>query len=484
MYRKRDRAQFYIEDFIMPFGGKLRADNRWVKMAEMIPWDFVEDIYLENMNQDNGAPAISSRIAFGAIQVKEYEKLSDERVLDYICENPYVQYFLGLQEFQDTPLFDSSMMVHFRKRFPADKIEEINKRMFVEPKEDDPDDDPPFPNNGKLLLDATVAESDIRYPTDISLLNESRENLEQIIEELWGHGPKQGHKTRYNRKKARSQYLQIIKQKAPGAKKIKAGIGIQLGYVWSNLETIGELLLHTGLDVLPEKRTKRLMTICELYRQQRAMYEDGTHRCENRIVSLKQPHVRPIVRGKVGKPVEFGQKMALSVVNGYTFIEKQSFDNFNEGTCLIESVERYRRLHGCYPEVVQADRIYRNRDNRAYCKKHGIRISGPRLGRPGKAAEKERDTAIQDNRERNTIEGRNGMAKRRFGLDLIYAYLPETALTEAVLNVLCMNVRIRLLLLRLYRFFGKRRLRTGLGDKIVAWHILLNIPEQLRVGFA
>jgi len=360
-----------------------------------------------------------------------------------------------LHEFRERPLFDSSMMVHFRKRFPADKIEEINKGIFARSKKDEDDDDPPA-NKGKLVLDATCAPSDIRYPSDLSLLNEARENTEKIIDELWEYGPRRGRKTRYIRKRGGSQYLSVAKQKKVSRKRIRGAIGRQLEYIRRNLVTIGDLLLYTGLDVLAMKRIERLVTICELYRQQSEMYLENSRSCENRIVSLRQPHVRPIVRGKAGKRFEFGQKIALSVVDGYTFIERQSFDNFHEGISLIESAEGYRDLHGCYPEVIQADKIYRNRGNLAYCKEKGIRLSGPRLGRPSKDAPRDREIESQDNRERIIIEGRIGNSKRRFGLDLIMAYLPETALTEAALNILCMNARIRLLLLRLFKYWFQR----------------------------
>ena len=463
MYKKQDRNQQTLDDFILPFGGKLKADNRWVKMARMMPWEFIEDIYVESMSEENGARAMSARIAFGAIHIKEHENLTDERTVEYIAENPYMQYFLGLREYTDTPLFDPSMMVHFRKRFPAAKIEEINRHMFIEKKPEPPKDEPP-PNNGKLVLDATIAPADIRYPSDLSLLNEARENTEKIIETLWPHSQRKGHKTRYNRKKAQRQYLSIAKQKRPKASKTRAVIGKQLEYIRRNLEDIGKLLMETGLDVLQEKHFERLMVICAFHRQQNAMYTSRTRQCDNRIVSLRQPHIRPMVRGKAGRPFEFGQKLALSVVNGYTFIERQSFDNFHEGITLIQSVERYKELHGCYPEAVQADQIYRNRANLAYCKERGIRLSGPKLGRPAKNAERDRQTEAQDHKERIIIEGRNGMAKRRFGLDLIMSILPETSSTEAALQVFSMNVRIRLLwhLLFLFRFFRPLRLNFAL----------------------
>ena len=445
MYRKRDRSQLCIEGFYLPFGGKLNADNRWVSLAELIPWDFIEDIYVQSMSENVGTTAISARIAFGAIFIKENEKLTDERTVENIAENPYMQYFLGLNEFVNKPLFDPSMMVHFRKRFPAEKLEEINKRIFAVPREDPSDDDPPRPNSGKLVLDATCAPADIRYPNDLSLLNEARENTETMIEELWPQSRRQGHKTRYSRRKARGQYLRIAKQKKPRRAQSRTTIRKQLHYLQCNLEDIGEMLTQLGLETLSEKRLERLLIVCKLHRQQSAMYRSKSRQCEERIVSLRQPHIRPLVRGKAGRRYEFGQKLALSVVNGYTFIERQRFENFNEGITLIESVERYKNMHGYYPEVVQADQLYRNRANLSYCKERGIRLSGPRLGRPGKDAERNREVEYRDRCERNIVEGRNGMAKRRFGLDLIMAYLPETALTEAALQVFCMNARIHLI---------------------------------------
>lgn len=448
MYRKRDREQLRIDDFILPFGGKLDADNRWVKMARMMPWDMIEDVYAESMSQDNGAPAISSRIAFGSNFIKENEKLSDDRTLDYIAENPYAQYFLGLREFRTEPLFDASMMVHFRKRFPADKLEEINKRIFADGKDDDPPEPPE--NHGKLVLDATCAPADIRYPSDLSLLNEARENTEQIIDELFAAHKKSGRRTHYSRRKARGKYLRIAKQKKAKPGQIKEAIEQQIEYVEGNMKLIVEILLETGMAGLLKRRLSRLLTIRELLRQQKEMLENGTRKCDNRIVSLRQPHVRPIVRGKAGKKYEFGQKLAFSVVNGYTFIEKQSFDNFNEGITLIESAQRYKNQYGYYPKAIQADQIYRNRENLRFCKEHGIRLSGPRLGRPGPEAERDRELEYRDNCERNIIEARNGMVKRRFGLDLVMAYLKDTALTEAVFNVLCMNARIRILLRALF----------------------------------
>lgn len=157
----------------------------------------IEDLYAKKFKNDrnDGRPAYASRIAFGAIYIKEQENLTDERTVEYIAENPYVQYFLGLHEFVMEPLFDPSMMVCFRKRFPAKDVAEINEELFHRTHKDnnfgnDNGDDSDntsveaensseeeSKNEGVLIIDAICAPSDIRYPQDLSLLNECRENL-------------------------------------------------------------------------------------------------------------------------------------------------------------------------------------------------------------------------------------------------------------------------------------------------------------------
>ena len=118
------------------------------------------------------------------------------------------------------------------------------------------------------------------------------------------------------------------------------------------------------------------LTIIRLYEQQQYMYDNRIHSVEHRIVSISQPWLRPIVRGKVKAPVEFGAKFDLSLDSeGYGRLEKISFEAYNESTCLIEAIERFKERTGYYPERVLADQIYRTRENRSYCKRaQSIRI--------------------------------------------------------------------------------------------------------------
>ena len=161
-----------------------------------------------------------------------------------------------------------------------------------------------------------------------------------------------------------------------------------------------------------------LLVVCEIYRQQQWMFENNKKQIEDRIVSLNQPHVRPIVRGKAGKKTEFGAKISASCIDGYVFLDKISWDNFNESTDLKAQIEAFKDYTGCYPESVHADQIYRTRENRKFCKERGIRISGSPLGRPpanvSKAIKKQQ---LLDEKVRNSIEGKFGVGKRRFSLD-------------------------------------------------------------------
>jgi hypothetical protein len=184
-----------------------------------------------------------------------------------------------------------------------------------------------------------------------------------------------------------------------------------------------------------------LLVLTEVYRQQQWLFNNNKQSIEDRIVSLSQPHIRPIVRGKAGKSVEFGAKLSASCFEGYVFLDRMSWDNFNESGDLKAQVEAYHRFTGYYPESVHADRIYRTRENRAWCKEKGIRISEPPLGRPpANVSKSKKRQALEDERIRNAIEGKFGQGKRRFGLNRVMAKLDNTSSTVIAITFLVMNL--------------------------------------------
>lgn len=161
----------------------------------------------------------------------------------------------------------------------------------------------------------------------------------------------------------------------------------------------------------------------------------------DRIVSVSQPFVRPIVRGKAGKPVEFGAKLDISVVDGWTRLECCSFDAYNEAGNLRAMVERFCAREGHYPSRILADKIYRNRENLSYCKERGIRLSGPALGRPRKDEIQDKAQNYLDECERVEVERRFSLAKRKCGMGLVTAKLQETAAHVIAMSVLVLNLR-------------------------------------------
>lgn len=209
------------------------------------------------------------------------------------------------------------------------------------------------------------------------------------------------------------------------------------------MKHVSALADKNGLAALSPSQYRDLLVIQELYRQQSKMFEEKTAGINDRIVSIRQPHVRPIVRGKMNAPVEFGAKLSVSLVDDYTFLDVLSWNPYHEGKGLQASVEQYKQRYGHYPEAVLADTIYRTRENRKYCQTHGIRLSGPKLGRPAKDAQINADQKrieYQDAAERNAIEGKFGEGKRRYGLGRISACLQKTSETVIALNFLVMNL--------------------------------------------
>ena len=465
MYRQSPTGQLSFENFYLPFGGKLSGENRWVRLAELVPWEQFESEYAEQFNQGQGAPAKPFRMALGALIIKEKLGASDEETVEQIRENPYLQYFLGMSEYSDKAPFEASMMVHFRKRLNLEIVGRINERIVKPPKEsgqkeieekqdkeeenlgekkverEQKEIEPA--NQGKLLLDATVAPADIRYPTDIKLLNEAREQTEIVIDALYKQVKEQlPKKPRTYRREARTAYLQIAKQRKPNSKKIRKALRQQLGYVRRNLAHIDTLIAAGAmLSELKKNLYRNLLVVSEVYRQQQLMYEQGCHRIDDRIVSITQPHVRPIVRGKSGTPVEFGAKLSVSCVDGHAFLDHLSWNNFNESGDLQHQVELFKSRFGHYPEAVYVDQIYRTRSNRAYCRNLGIRITAPPLGRPvADDLAAIRKQTLEDAKIRNQIEGKFGQAKRRFSLNRVMTKLANTSETAIAITFLVMNL--------------------------------------------
>ncbi len=298
-------------------------------------------------------------------------------------------------------------------------------------------------------MDATCSPADIRYPNDMSILNEARRNTESMIDYLYLQFPKYVimDKPRIYREIAHNNFIAYTKKRKPGHKVRRAAIRKQLNYLRRNIRHVENMMMCTESDKIPYRMIDRFEVIKEVYYQQNHMYRKNERRVPNRIVSISQPHVRPIVRGKAGKPVEFGAKISLSLCDGFSFIDHLSWNSYNESKDLIPQIEKYKERYGYYPASVHADKIYQTRENRKFCKDHGIRMTGKPLGRPLKETEENKDKLkenrrqrYQDDVDRIAVEGRFGVSKRKYGLGLIKSKLKETSETDIYLSIFVMNL--------------------------------------------
>lgn len=187
-----------------------------------------------------------------------------------------------------------------------------------------------------------------------------------------------------------------------------------------------------------------------LYHQQYEMYKTNTRRCDNRIVNISQPHVRPIIRGKQGKTVEFGAKISVSLTGkGLAHVDQLHWNARHEGHDLQRQVEAYQKRYGCYPEAVIADKAYGSRDNRSFLEQRNIRFAGKLLGRPpkitpeNKIGMKRRKVQRQlEYRERIPIEGKFGQGKYGYRLNNIRAKRADTSVAWINSIFLVMNLLV------------------------------------------
>ena len=317
MYKAEKPAQMTFEDFNQSCGMKLNVHDEWVVVANSIDWASIEEKYMAFFPSKRGRPAVNARMALGALIIQHKAKLSDRNLVREVARNPYYQYFIGLGGYQTKCPFGHGVLPELRKRFGMDFINEVNEIVVRNagptPEHADDKDGKPSANGnlGTMILDATCSPSNIRHPQDFSLLNEAREKLDGMVDRLHAMVD-EPRRPRTYRKVLRKAYLAMAKSKKRPAKKMRSLVRVMLCAVKRNMAFV-DAYLAKGLVLEDKRDVWNLDTIRKLYEQQREMFDGRKHRVADRIVSIAQPFVRPIVRGKAKAPVEFGAKYDVSV---------------------------------------------------------------------------------------------------------------------------------------------------------------------------
>lgn len=369
----------------------------WVQLGDSLPWAKIEKLYNSRLNNSKkGAGNKPARMIIGAIIIQRKLALSDIETIQMIQENPYMQYMLGLPEFTDKPIFDPSLFVTIRKRIGEDVFNDMSvslleRQIQLQEKSDTRHDfGSEFTDSnsrlhkGVLKIDATCCNAEVRYPVDVDIIHDGCRIISKYIAILCSQLKIKQPECNY--KSARKEYLNLIKKKRKKASEVKIAKRMLLYYLNRDIQTFVKLISVSTkrFDLFMRKERNIIGSIIKMYHQQMEMLQEGTNQCANRIISIFQPHIRPIVRGKAKAKVEFGAKIGAGIVNGYTFVDHLSWDAYNEESDVELQIRLYKERFGYLPATVLCDKIYMNRANRQLFKEYEINSYCKPLGRPKK----------------------------------------------------------------------------------------------------
>jgi len=437
-----------------PYCGQIDRSNRWIKLAKLVPWNEMEGLYLRYFDPSKHSTLKKNRLILGLLLGQMLLEMSDRNILEYFHENPYFQYFCGHDTFVvklDKGIIHHSLLSKRRKRLGAPYMKKfenevlglLNAKGLI--------------RGQKLMLDATVFPANITYPNDVKLLNTVREwvcaktlHLKNII------NPKK--RVRTYRKTARRLYLNYQKTKRKKKAFIRSSRNKMLRFLKRNIGQLETVLMNYQDQAVTISKyiSKRvlvkiqadLVIAKEIYAQQLEMATTRGRRVANRIVSFHQPRIRPMIRGKEGKSVEFGPKAHVSLVDGYAFLDDFDFNPFHEGIRLTRSVAKHKARFGMVPEVVIADQLYATLSNRKWLHENNINHAFKPTGRPpkepGENYKKETLLRRKRQRARSQIEGLFGHVKQHVNLNKIVWRVPDGAEMQIRLGLSARNLKLAL----------------------------------------
>ena len=354
--------------------------------------------------------------------LKMYTQLSAPKLLEQLNGNVHYQMFCDISINLLRPLANYKLI---------DKIvSELSDKLKVQQQQNILAEawEPYMKDLDTFYTDATCYESDMRYPTDRKLLWECVEKSYSMMCAMSRH---------LGIRRPRTKYLDVKRANMGYVKQRKHGKSQQRRLIRRLVDLQGKILKeirkmmreHDEEKLLTLREKSTLDIITKVYRQQKNHFNSNNPResIPERIVSVSKPYVRPIVRGKEVKNVEFGAKCNNILVDGVSFIEKLSFNAFNEGTRLEHCIKMHKRLFKVDAKNIGGDTGYAGTSNRDLSKELGIQTSFIKCGRPS-SEKKERDFVRQElARVRATaMEGSFGTQKEHYAMRRIKARKKKT----------------------------------------------------------
>jgi hypothetical protein len=407
-FSPREEFNLYNQSFLDSELGKLYQSIPWIELAKSLRLKY---------NTRGRKTLFSPQGQLALMFLKSYTGLSDRKLVEQLNGNIDYQLFCGILLSPGQRLKDYKIISKIRTKL-GEKLD-IRKSQKVLAKYWKPY----LEDTHAMLTDATCYESDIRYPTNVKLLWESVDwsynQLKLLCKSLKISTPRTKYleqKEKYNiyqRKRKKSRQETIYRTRS-------------LLYLLNKLNGLLKQVEDQYKDVLiiPQKYYQKRKVITKVYDQQQQMF-DNRKSIADRIVSISKSYIRPIVRGKEVKKVEFGAKVNMIQVDGINFIEHLNFNPFHEGVRLRSSIWLSRDLFGKTTHI-SADKIYATNKNRKYCTWQRITTNFTRKGKAGKHEEQRKAISKELNKERaSRMEGSFGTEKEHYGLQKIKAKTQE-----------------------------------------------------------
>jgi len=407
-FTEYDFLKKYRESFAVSELGRIRALLPLKEMADELASHFPKK------HSRGNTPMFPLDGEIALMFLKPYTGLSDDGLIEMLNGSIHMQMFCGVLIDPSRPIKDGKIVSAIRNRL-APRLDIVRQQSVLYKKWDSM-----LKDKDLCMSDATCYESHLRYPTDIKLMWECCEWLHKLLQKTCREQGERLPRSKYNEvAKARLAYAKQRKPKKSATRRMQRRLLKLLDKLigqWNCLCRLYAPVIH-----LSAEQDKRIMAIKEVHRQQTDHF--NKKEVKHRIVSIDRPYIRPIVRGKENKRVEFGAKVNNIQVDGISFIEHHSFEAFNEGTRLKQCVEYQESLTGVKVTRIGMDTIYANNENRKYCTERGITTNFVRKGPKPKDEQADISTArrIIGNLRATVMEGSFGNQKQHFGVGRIAA---------------------------------------------------------------
>lgn len=383
------------------------------KVYQTLPWQELAAC-LPPENDGPGAPRwFSNKGMLGLMFLKSYLSISDEKLVERFNTDWSLQLFCGKLLADDEQIRDKAILSRIRTYISENSDwQQVQKVLIGHWKHD-------MENTHVLLMDATCYESYIRYPTDVKLLWECCSWVfdKQLFRRCKLLGMKRPRSKFQEQKLKQLNYARRRRKDHKISLKRKKAL---LYLLEKGLEQLQEVLNKAGMPLLSQQERSYLKTIRKVLLQQKWMEENPGRSVKDRIVSLSKPYVRPIVRGKENKRVEFGMKTHMLQVDGFCFIDIMDFKAFNECKRLkvstLKHKQHFKKLH-----QLGADGIYATNENRRYITSKQIFSCFPKKGPKTESKEEKKLRSLISTQRATVMEGSFGNHKQHYGVAKVKA---------------------------------------------------------------